>query len=153
MSCDINAVVYEDSDLTNDERAELRMGEGAFDDAFRCSFCGGISDIEDSVRSAGGLLCMTCADHSTVWQAITQWKAAETSQGFEDWLSQANPPRLCVGADVWWSDPDQGFSSGHYRITAIHGDIFIIRNEAGSEAEVPHNELTLVSDAAPATIQ
>jgi len=51
--------------------------------------------------------------------------------------------QLKPGDRVYWEDPDCGWSSGHYRITAILADgicyadtVVILKNEAGSEAEV-----------------
>lgn len=46
-----------------------------------------------------------------------------------------------VGDEVYWNDPDAGLSSGYYWVTAIHGEIILINNNAGSEAEVFAHEL------------
>lgn len=62
---------------------------------------------------------------------------------------QANWLRaLTVGTAVWWNDPDLGKSSGFYQVAAIHGEdasdedtIILLKNEAGSEAEVLGKEL------------
>lgn len=59
---------------------------------------------------------------------------------------------LQVGDEVFWTDPDNGLSSGIYRVTRIltetgaveglHGDTIIaLRNEAGSEVEAFLSEL------------
>jgi len=55
-----------------------------------------------------------------------------------------------IGRRVWWSDPDNHFSSGIYTVTWIgtesHGDVeddtvISIKNDAGSHAEVPRSEI------------
>ena len=56
-----------------------------------------------------------------------------------------------VGDEVFWTDPDEGHSSGYYRVVEVMSedgkidDDTIIRlvNHAGSEAEVFNHELTL----------
>ena len=56
---------------------------------------------------------------------------------------------LKIGDEVWWNDPDNGFSSGYYKITGIHtesgkieyeNDIVFISN-GSSQAEVFAHEL------------
>jgi len=58
---------------------------------------------------------------------------------------------LNVGDEVFWNDPDQGISSGIYKIHAIHtesgkllhsSDVCFLKNDAGSEAEVFAHELS-----------
>jgi hypothetical protein len=58
---------------------------------------------------------------------------------------------LAIGDEVYWNDPGEGISSGHYKITAIHSDsgriedeetIVVIGNDAGSVAEVWPSELS-----------
>jgi len=60
---------------------------------------------------------------------------------------------LGAGAEVWWVDPDGGQSSGVYTVTSVKGEgpnaadtIVCLKNTAGSEAEVPINELCEPSD-------
>lgn len=62
----------------------------------------------------------------------------------DSWLRQ-----LVIGSDVWWSDPDGGFSSGYYSIEGINGEriewedtLVSIVNSAGSSAEVFAKELS-----------
>jgi len=65
-------------------------------------------------------------------------------------MSTAKP-----GDKVWWSDPDDGLSSGEYTIIEVYanspeereGDTMVfIRNERGSEAEVFMGELCAPED-------
>lgn len=49
--------------------------------------------------------------------------------------------RLLGEERVYWSDPDNGHSSGEYVITNICGEIYTLQNEAGSTAEVLAQEL------------
>ena len=66
---------------------------------------------------------------------------------------------LHVGAEVYWTDPDDGFSSGYYKVVSLptmplgfftneevadfeEDAIILIKNEAGSEAEVFLHELS-----------
>lgn len=54
------------------------------------------------------------------------------------------------GDEVYWADPGDGLASGHYKVVDVadavgercEETIVYIRNEAGSEAEVPMRELT-----------
>lgn len=57
---------------------------------------------------------------------------------------------LCVGDEVWWNDPDNGISSGYYKVTSVQSDtgvvesdstILCLQNDAGSSAEVLASEL------------
>lgn len=61
------------------------------------------------------------------------------------WLRAIQP-----GDSVWWSDPDRDLSSGRYTVDAVltengkvenSDDIILLRNEAGSVAEVTGTEL------------
>jgi len=61
------------------------------------------------------------------------------------------PNEINVGDQVFWNDPDQGLSSGIYTIDAVltengkllHGsDICLLKNDAGSQAEVFAHELS-----------
>ena len=64
---------------------------------------------------------------------------------------------LHVGAEVWWTDPAEGLSSGYYKIIVMpdasdipedeiedfeEDCVITIKNEAGSEAEVFLHELS-----------
>lgn len=55
-----------------------------------------------------------------------------------------------VGSEVYWEDPDEGISSGYYRVANIHTEsgeiesddsILMLHSEAGSECEVYASEL------------
>ena len=55
-----------------------------------------------------------------------------------------------IGDEVYWNDPDEGFSSGYYRVHDIYSEsktaedsdtILFLKNEAGSEAEVFAHEI------------
>lgn len=60
------------------------------------------------------------------------------------------PSWLVVGNKVWWTDPDESFSSGYYTVTDIltednelYSDTLIcLKNDAGSQAEVYFSELS-----------
>jgi len=61
-----------------------------------------------------------------------------------------------VGAEVYWTDPDEDFSSGYYTIVSIDADmddagnpdrendeiIVLLKNNEGTEVEVLNTELT-----------
>ena len=50
---------------------------------------------------------------------------------------------LHEGAEVYWTDPDNGISSGYYHVVKIISEeIVLLKNEAGSEVEVFLSELT-----------
>jgi hypothetical protein len=57
-----------------------------------------------------------------------------------------------IGDRVYWKDPDEDISSGYYKIIdilyneSLDEEIFIIKNEAGSIAEVWKNELFFDSE-------
>jgi len=52
-------------------------------------------------------------------------------------------PKYAVGARVWWTDPDQGSSSGWYRIVEANGEEYAMVNTAGGECEAMEHELSL----------
>jgi len=63
----------------------------------------------------------------------------------DSWLTTLAP-----GSQVWWNDPDEGFSSGYYTVIDILADepvdsrdtVLFLKNEAGSQAEVYAFELS-----------
>jgi hypothetical protein len=50
-------------------------------------------------------------------------------------------PKFAVGDEVFWHDPDDELCSGHYIVQAVVGDIYRLRNDAGSETEAFEHEL------------
>jgi hypothetical protein len=50
-------------------------------------------------------------------------------------------PRLQVGMNVLWTDPDDGACSGVYKLVGISGEIYSLTNESGSEVEASYHEL------------
>ncbi|MCL4526394.1 MAG: hypothetical protein M1492_07855 [Gammaproteobacteria bacterium] len=56
-------------------------------------------------------------------------------------LEPEEPCGFNVGDEVFWEDPDNGASSGYYTIREINGEILLIANQAGSQAEVFAHEL------------
>ncbi len=55
-------------------------------------------------------------------------------------------PRFKVGDKVFWTDPDENLCSGDYVIVAIHGEIYALANESGSEVEALLHELADASE-------
>jgi hypothetical protein len=57
---------------------------------------------------------------------------------------------LQPGDEVFWTDPDDGISSGTYKVTGVNSDgeevtedtIITLRNDQGSEVEALAHELT-----------
>jgi len=49
---------------------------------------------------------------------------------------------LRIGDEVYWTDPDNDFSSGYYTIANILGEIYLLTNEAGTELEAFNHELS-----------
>ena len=49
---------------------------------------------------------------------------------------------LHIGAEVFWTDPDEGFSSGVYKVVSICGEIISLKNESGSHLEAFAHELS-----------
>jgi len=47
--------------------------------------------------------------------------------------------RLLGGNRVWWNDPDESHSSGEYEIVRKVGELYILKNKAGSVSEVPED--------------
>ncbi|ACK79203.1 hypothetical protein AFE_1313 [Acidithiobacillus ferrooxidans ATCC 23270] len=50
-------------------------------------------------------------------------------------LEPEEPCGFNVGDEVFWEDPDNGISSGYYTILEIKGEIFVLKNQAGSVTE------------------
>jgi len=49
---------------------------------------------------------------------------------------------LHIGAEVYWTDPDDGISSGYYNVIKIISDEIVLISNGTSEAEVFIYELS-----------
>lgn len=72
----------------------------------------------------------------------------------ESWLRNLAP-----GSEVWWTDPDEGFSSGYYTVDSINADevdsedtVIILKTAAGGVAEVFAGELKPSKPSKPAEL-
>lgn len=57
-------------------------------------------------------------------------------------MDKKEADQLHPGDEVYWNDPDDGVSSGHYTVLGRHGDILYLKNLDGSEVEVFAHELS-----------
>ena len=73
----------------------------------------------------------------------------EKNKAYEAEVRREFMDTLCVGAEVYWNDPDDDVCSGIYRIVEIHDPreewnddtVVVLTNDAGSEVEAYMYEL------------
>lgn len=105
--------LYQLDEMTTEE-VELRYGikkraQELDDDKFQCVHCGGVSDIEDSVQTEAGLICVSCSTGKTAFEAIvhesnaapkksvTELRREAAEQVFQKW----NFPLPVAGHSGW----------------------------------------------------
>lgn len=117
-----------------------------------CPHCSGHYEEENGVGTQYGVtICDRCADGGAAWAALDEWKASASGKSFRDWMRESAettfPGSLAAGDEVWWEDPDDGISSGYYRVVDVRGDsvtpdtVVVLKNDGGSEVEAFVHEL------------
>lgn len=140
-----------DGDGENGGKGSLRNCRGEIEDTLKagtvytyadCAFWVETEEVED-----GYWCCSNCGEHIENGVKVVECSAFDKVKPCSECnchcgeYAVADEESFAVGDKVYWEDPDGGTSSGVYTVASVNGETVAIRNENGSEAEVPPEEI------------